>query len=118
MFSARENWFIARCENKIFFQLTLHLFIDFLQVNLKAYLISYPEQAIFTTVTVTVNRNVYGPAFQPSSNYEAPLVASFNVGDEVLTVEAIDRDELVCNVKSWNSCNFSLLLHSLHLFPF
>ena len=65
------------------------------QVKLKAYPISYPDQFVETTLVVTVTRNDYGPTFQPSSNYEQPLVASFPVGDEVLTVSAIDRDELV-----------------------
>ena len=52
-----------------------------------------PSQHAETIVLITVQRNVNGPQFQ-QSEYSADIVETYPIGASVLTVNAIDMDQV------------------------
>ena len=61
---------------------------------MEAYDSVYPDQIASTVVLITVTRNRNGPEFK-SSSYKKTIAEDFEVGGEVLVVEAEDDDEFV-----------------------
>ena len=64
-------------------------------LTLVAYDSEYPEQQVTGSVVITVQRNVNGPIYKPSSTYSKTIVDSFAVGSMILQVTAEDADEEV-----------------------
>ena len=81
------------------------------QLRVTAYDSVYPNELATSTVIVTVTRNDNGPVFTPAANYEKTVVATFGVGEVVLTVTAKDMD----NVSDITLVRSSLTSSSLSL---
>lgn len=62
-------------------------------VRLRAFDSVYPDAMATSDVNVVVERNRNGPRFQPQDVYERSLSDSFQVGEQVLQVLAVDEDE-------------------------
>ena len=67
-------------------------------LNMVAYDNANPIMEAKATVRINVKRNQNGPVFQPSSTYEKTLAESFEVGEVVLKIKAVDQDTNV----SWH----------------
>ncbi len=72
---------------------------------MEAYDSAYPEARTPAEIFINVTRNVNGPQFQPSANYEKVIVDSFGVGEEVLRVRATDGDQTVSTARSGTRLN-------------
>ena len=53
----------------------------------------YPDAVATSDVNVVVERNRNGPRFEPDDVYERKLSDSFEVGEQVLQVRAVDDDD-------------------------
>ena len=62
-------------------------------IRLRAFDSVYPDAIATSVVNVIVERNRNGPRFQPQDIYELALSDSFQVGEPVLQVLAVDDDE-------------------------
>ena len=62
-------------------------------IRLRAFDSVYPDAIATSVVNVIVERNRNGPRFQPQDIYELALSDSFQVGEPVLQVLAVDEDE-------------------------
>ena len=62
-------------------------------LTVAAYDSANPIMETTSTVRIGVKRNQHGPVFHPSSTYEKVLAESYEIGEVVLQVQAVDQDQ-------------------------
>ena len=66
--------------------------ILYLQLRLIAYDSAYPTNRATADVFISVTRDEFGPVFQPSATYQITIPESTAIGNNIITVLAVDQD--------------------------